>query len=137
MINEWYQQVKNCKSIVPAVLCASKIDLQDIRLITTQQGQELANQFGNIPYFETSAKKNINIEIMFVSCIREIQRLTEKVEDPYTPIDIFDTPCKRCKVVKSKHHHMDHKHVGPYSTTYSIIMAIFCGPCVLCGCIPW
>lgn len=49
--------------------------------MTTQQGQDLANEFG-IQFFETSAKSNQNIEEAFRSIAVDIQkRLAESEHD--------------------------------------------------------
>jgi Ras-related protein Rab-8A len=49
--------------------------------VTTQQGQELADEFG-IKFFETSAKNNINIDEAFRSIAVDIQkRLAESEHD--------------------------------------------------------
>lgn len=41
------------------------------QVVSTEQGQELANELG-IPFLETSAKANINVEDAFVTLARSV-----------------------------------------------------------------
>ena len=45
----------------PIVLVANKCDLEDQRVISAQQGQAKADQFG-AAFIEASAKSNVNID---------------------------------------------------------------------------
>ena len=49
---------------VPMILVGNKIDLPDQRIISTDQAEELAKMF-KISYIETSAKNNINVNLVF------------------------------------------------------------------------
>ena len=50
----------------PFVILGNKIDLEENkRAITTKKALSLCESLGNIPYFETSAKENVNIEVAF------------------------------------------------------------------------
>jgi len=64
-INRWREQilrVKDCE--VPIVLVGNKIDLENQREVSTQEGQEIANLYG-ISFFETSARTRINVDEAF------------------------------------------------------------------------
>eukprot|EP01091_Cochliopodium_minus_P003684 TRINITY_DN13660_c0_g1_i1.p1 TRINITY_DN13660_c0_g1~~TRINITY_DN13660_c0_g1_i1.p1 ORF type:complete len:187 (-),score=35.43 TRINITY_DN13660_c0_g1_i1:20-580(-) len=61
------------KDHVPMVLCGNKCDLTIDRVISTEDGSELAKKF-QIPFFETSALKNINVNESFFECVREIKK---------------------------------------------------------------
>ncbi len=50
-------------------LVGNKCDLVEKRTVTTQQGQDLAKQYG-INFLETSAKETTNIEELFLSVTR-------------------------------------------------------------------
>jgi len=73
-------------SNVPMILVGNKCDLEDERLISKNQGQNLATQF-NCPFIETSAKLKINVNEIFYNLIRQIDLIysehkqTESVKD--------------------------------------------------------
>ena len=58
---------------VPMVLVGNKIDLETARTVTAREGQELARSW-DCPFFETSAKENINVEDSFYQLVREIRK---------------------------------------------------------------
>ena len=65
----WMRQIEqNCTRQIDVVLLGNKCDIDEHddskRQVTTEQGAELAAEF-DIPFFETSAKKNINIDECF------------------------------------------------------------------------
>jgi GTPase KRas protein len=55
------------------VLIGNKCDLESDRQVTTQEGQDLAKNFG-CPFFESSAKTRINVEESFYQLVREIRK---------------------------------------------------------------
>ncbi|VDP34459.1 unnamed protein product [Soboliphyme baturini] len=62
-VRDWLAQLK-CHAAVDdpdIVLCANKVDLEDIRKVSTQRGMELAAQL-QVPYFETSAATGQNVK---------------------------------------------------------------------------
>jgi hypothetical protein len=56
------------------VLVGNKCDLQDQRVISTDQGQQLAAKFGNCSFLESSAKTKTNVSEIFYDLIRQINR---------------------------------------------------------------
>ena len=60
------------KNKVPMVLVGNMCDLET-RTVTTKEGEELAKVF-ECPFFETSAKYNINVEDSFYQLVREIRK---------------------------------------------------------------
>lgn len=59
----------------PMVLVGNKTDLSaDQRQVSSEEGEQLSQQL-NIPYVETSAKSNSNVERAFEALIGEIERL--------------------------------------------------------------
>jgi len=73
-LREQILRVKD-KDEVPMVLVGNKCDLQDQRVITTEQGQELARKFG-CSFLEASAKKRINVDEIFHDLIRQINKIS-------------------------------------------------------------
>mmetsp|Transcript_13018 Transcript_13018/g.33213 ORF Transcript_13018/g.33213 Transcript_13018/m.33213 type:complete len:186 (+) Transcript_13018:273-830(+) len=69
-LREQILRVKDCDN-VPMVLVGNKCDLQDQRVITTEQGEALARKF-NCTFMESSAKNKINVEAIFHDLVRQI-----------------------------------------------------------------
>jgi len=57
----------------PMILVGNKCDLSDEREVPTEKGQKMANSW-HCPFFETSAKEKINVEMVFEECVREIRK---------------------------------------------------------------
>jgi GTPase SAR1 family protein len=55
------------------VLVGNKIELEDKRVVTREEGEELAKHY-NIPYLETSAKNNICVEDSFITMATQIKK---------------------------------------------------------------
>jgi len=64
------------KDKVPVVLVGNKCDLESERQVTTNEGNDLARNFG-CPFLETSAKTRINVEEGFFNLVREIRKETQ------------------------------------------------------------
>ena len=63
---------------VPMVLVGNKCDLENEREVSTDEGQSLARQWGNITFMETSAKSKINTSEIFYDLVRQIISLQRK-----------------------------------------------------------
>jgi len=57
---------------VPMVLVGNKCDLEDQRVISQAQGQDLARQFGGCAFLETSAKTRTNVNEIFWNLIKQM-----------------------------------------------------------------
>jgi len=60
---------------VPLVLVGNKCDLGDQRVISTDQGKDLARKWNNCIFLESSAKTRVNVEQIFFQLIREINKI--------------------------------------------------------------
>jgi small GTP-binding protein len=60
-------------SNVPVVICGNKCDLEDKRVVSKTEGEELAAKLSAI-FFETSALANINIENAFKALVKETRK---------------------------------------------------------------
>jgi small GTP-binding protein len=60
-------------SNVPVVICGNKCDLEDKRVVSKTEGEELAAKLSAI-FFETSALANINIENAFRALVKETRK---------------------------------------------------------------
>jgi GTPase SAR1 family protein len=58
---------------VHKILIGNKCDWEEKRAVSTEQGQQLADELG-IPFLEVSAKNNINIEKAFYNLASEIKK---------------------------------------------------------------
>ena len=68
-LHEAIRRAKNFQK-VPVVTVANKIDLDDERLVTQEEGQSLAEKYGST-YYETSAKSGKKVENCFKTLVRE------------------------------------------------------------------
>ncbi|CAK8688987.1 ras-related protein Rap-1b-like isoform X1 [Clavelina lepadiformis] len=60
---------------VPMILVGNKCDLEDERIVSKEQGEQLAKQW-RCSWMETSAKSKINVECIFFDLVRQINRKT-------------------------------------------------------------
>lgn len=64
-IRNWIKQIEvHANSGVEKVLIGNKADLLDKKVITTEQGMELAKEY-NMSFFETSARSGLNVNESF------------------------------------------------------------------------
>lgn len=61
---------------VPCIICGNKCDLEDKRVVSLAEGEDLARKL-NCEFFETSALNNLNIEESFEELVRTIRKMTE------------------------------------------------------------
>lgn len=61
---------------VPMILVGNKCDLEDERVVGKEQGQNLARQWSNCAFLESSAKSKINVNEIFYDLVRQINRKT-------------------------------------------------------------
>ena len=79
-VSTWVEECKNNgPSTISLVLVGNKIDLEDKRQITYEEGEDYANQ-NNMQFFETSALNGSNIDKMFNDTVESIIR---KIENNY------------------------------------------------------
>lgn len=66
------EQIKLTKSI-PMALVGNKADMASERVVLTEEGEAMANEF-KCPFFETSAKTGDNCTETFFEVVREIRK---------------------------------------------------------------
>ncbi len=81
-INKWLRNIDDHASDdVVKMLIGNKCDMDDRRCITRARGEALAREHA-IPFLETSAKNNVNIEKAFFEMARLVLKKT-----PLSPLD--------------------------------------------------
>jgi len=76
-IRNWIRNIEqHASDSVQKVLIGNKCDMVDDRVITTDRGKELADEYG-IKFFETSAKTDTNVKESFISIATDI--VTKKI----------------------------------------------------------
>lgn len=65
---------------IPIVVCGNKCDLEDKRVVSKTEGEELAARIG-ATFFETSALANIHIEDAFSALVKKIREQSQPSQD--------------------------------------------------------
>ncbi len=63
-LENWFKEIKSVSQTISMILVGNKIDLEKDRVVSTEQGEELARKL-NLSYIETSAKTGENINDAF------------------------------------------------------------------------
>lgn len=72
-LREQIVHVKNDPA-VPIVLVGNKSDLDDDRRVSRSRAFAVSQAWGNVPYYETSARRKVNVTEVFVDVCRQIIR---------------------------------------------------------------
>jgi len=81
-IRTWMRNIKqHANEQVVKVLLGNKCDMPDKKMVTYEQGADLAKEY-QIKFFETSAKTNVNVEEAFTTIARMI-----KDKKPPSPVE--------------------------------------------------
>jgi Ras-related protein Rab-8A len=73
-IKTWIHNIEqHASEDVEKMILGNKCDMEDKRVITKEQGEKLAAEHG-VPFMETSAKANINVEEAFTQIARAIKK---------------------------------------------------------------
>lgn len=59
---------------VPMVLIGNKCDLNDDRVLSIDDGIKVSQDWGNVPFYETSAMYKTNVDEAFIDVVRQIMR---------------------------------------------------------------
>ncbi|GAA5834126.1 hypothetical protein JCM3766R1_004466 [Sporobolomyces carnicolor] len=94
-LREQIQRIKDASNTsgipqkVPIVLVGSKLDLINERQVKREVAVQLSQSWGGVPYYETSSRKEINVEEVFADVTRQMikaEQLTphRRRNDPYS-----------------------------------------------------
>ncbi|RYP03068.1 hypothetical protein DL764_005417 [Monosporascus ibericus] len=90
-IRTWFANVEqHATEGVNKILIGNKCDWEEKRVVSTEQGEELARELG-VPFLEVSAKSNINIDKAFYSLAADIKKRivdTSKTETTQSNINV-------------------------------------------------
>ena len=71
-VHKWINSIhENADAAVITCLVGNKIDLEEERVVSKEEGQKIANQY-EIKFYETSAKSNINVTELIEGMTREV-----------------------------------------------------------------
>jgi Ras-related protein Rab-8A len=93
-IRNWMTSLEqNASEGVNKILVGNKCDLVDKRVISTERGKALADEY-KIKFFECSAKSSINVEEAFMTLAVDCKKrlFTEGAAQPATPGGVKLTP---------------------------------------------
>ena len=77
-VKTWMIEIEHyAKEDVVKVLVGCKCDLEVCRKVSFEQGQEFATK-AQMPFFETSAKTNQGVDVLFTKIAEELVRITPK-----------------------------------------------------------
>lgn len=72
-IRNWISQIQQHADVhVNKILVGNKCDMLDEKVVSTEEGQKLAKEFG-IEFWEASAKNDINVEQSFICLARAVK----------------------------------------------------------------
>ncbi|CAB9527816.1 Ras-related protein Rab [Seminavis robusta] len=72
-IRNWISQIQQHADVhVNKILVGNKCDMTDEKVVSTEEGEKLANEFG-IQFWECSAKNNINVDESFIGIGRAVK----------------------------------------------------------------
>lgn len=73
-IRHWMRNIdQHASEGVNRILIGNKCDMNEKRVVSKEQGAQLAQEFG-VKFLETSAKANINVEEAFFALTRDIKK---------------------------------------------------------------
>jgi Ras-related protein Rab-8A len=71
-VRNWVRNIEgNAPQTVNKILVGNKCDLASQRQVSTQQGEQLAREYG-IKFFETSARNNLNVKDAFLTLATDV-----------------------------------------------------------------
>ncbi|KAI9487674.1 MAG: ras-like protein 1 [Benjaminiella poitrasii] len=103
-ITTFYQQICRVKDrdYFPMVLVGNKCDLESDRQVSSQEGRDLAKNFG-CHFIETSAKQRIHVDEAFFEVVRDIRRYNKEQEtrghDQFGIQDAPDVASDKCCIL--------------------------------------
>jgi small GTP-binding protein len=95
----WIEMIKDYDDKMPVILVANKSDMEEKRIISDEEGKQLAKE-NNLKFFETSALNGNNIEKAFVYFSGEVLKYLKNDKKFY--LDKFSLESHKSKIDKKK-----------------------------------
>jgi len=93
-IRNWVGQIQQHADVhVNKILIGNKCDCTDDKVVSTEEGQALADEYDPpMQFFETSAKQNVNVDAGFIALARDVKErlMTEGGPTRPDPIKLSD-----------------------------------------------
>ena len=94
-VKSWVSQIhEEISDKVVIYLVGHKVDMEEERKVTTEEGQKLAEELG-VPFIETSAKSGLNIDEIFNDIVERIHKAFGNIKKPTKNIS-YQAPDKKC-----------------------------------------
>ena len=94
-VKSWVSQIhEEISDKVVIYLVGNKVDMEEERKVTTEEGQKLAEELG-VPFIETSAKSGLNIDEIFNDIVERINKAFGNIKKPTKNIS-YQAPDKKC-----------------------------------------
>lgn len=77
-LREQIRQIKEDDN-VPMVLVGNKSDLEEDRSVPRARAFKISQDWGTVPYYETSARRRANVDEVFVDLCRQIMRKDQRL----------------------------------------------------------
>ena len=77
-LDKWMTVIKQLADGIPLILIGNKIDLENLRKVSKERGEQFAND-NNIDFFESSGKSGENVEESFIFLGEQIFRLNKNI----------------------------------------------------------
>jgi len=86
-IRNWVGQIQQHADVaVNKILIGNKCDMTDEKVVSTEEGQALADEYDPpMQFFETSAKQNINVDAGFIAIARDVKERLMSEGGPARP----------------------------------------------------
>lgn len=75
-LNDLREQIIRIKETekIPLVIVGNKSDLSEDRAVTHARAIALSQKWGRVPFYETSARRRLNVDEVFLDLCRQIMR---------------------------------------------------------------
>ena len=106
-IKNWIKDLQNVGNDIKSAIIGNKLDLESNRVITREEIEEISNEH-NMPFLETSARENINVNEGFDLIVNELfkDKTQEQIIEMYsrkTRSDLSISTGKQSVKKKKKH----------------------------------